>query len=302
VRGWRLEAPRGRDGSIGPGDCQEVTMAFSGKVAKPLGRRYDGARVGAPNGRGRRAMTKLRFTNITPWVVYGLLTYGALATGVAEGIPDPRDTSLLPSARLAALLDHVRAAHQDLETLEADFLQLKESSMLFEPGRARGVFSYAAPDKVRWEYTDPDPISLLIVADRMTTWYRDLSHAEQAAVGGHSQRILEYMGASASLDRLLEYFSVSLQMPESPTAPFVLRLKPRFERVAKRIRELETWIDSERYVPVRLRYVEGDGDVTEYRFSQLRINQGLPESRFVLEIPDSVDMRVVRLEPLSGNK
>jgi outer membrane lipoprotein carrier protein len=214
-----------------------------------------------------------------------------------DSLPDPRDSALAPSQRLEALLDRMRFEHERLATLEADFVQHKHSVMLLEPSRSSGVFSYAAPNKVRWEYLNPNPISLLITDDEMMIWYRDLQRAEKAGVGKQSQRILEYMGASASMDKLLRYFSVSLRMPEDASAPSVLRLSPLYERVAKRIQELETWIDSKSYLPLRLRYVEGDGDVTEYEFSNLRINEVLPEGRFVLDIPDSVQVRAVQFDP-----
>lgn len=222
--------------------------------------------------------------------LFVLLLSTAAATG-AGGMPDPRDTSLAPSQRLEALLERMRYEHERLDTLESDFVQLKESAMFLEPSESHGVFSYGAPDQIRWEYLEPNPMSLLITNDEMTIWYRDLDRAESASVGRQSQRILEYMGASASMDKLVQYFTVTLRMPDTEDDPFILRLSPRYERVAKRIQELETWIDSKLYLPLRLRYVEGDGDVTEYEFSNLRVNEGLPEDTFILEIPENVEVR-----------
>ena len=225
-----------------------------------------------------------------------LVLVAGLAPASAKELPDPLDTRLGPAARIDALLGRMRARHDTLATLEAEFVQHKESMMFLEPSVATGVFSYAAPDRVRWEYEAPDPISLLIAGDQMTTWYRDLSRAETTGVGGQSQRILEYMGASTSLDKLLEYFTVALRIPETAAEPFELRLSPRFKRVEKRIRELEISIDSELYLPLRLRFVEGDGDVTEYEFLNLRLNQEIPEDRFVLEIPEQVEVHAVALD------
>jgi outer membrane lipoprotein carrier protein len=216
--------------------------------------------------------------------------------------PDPRRSDLSPSERLEALLDLVRATHSELVTLEADFVQLKESGMLLEPSKSRGVFSYAAPDRVRWEYSTPDPISLVIAGDEMTTWYKDLERAELAEVGGHSDNILRYMGASTSIDKLLEYFTVTLSIPGVSSEPFRLLLEPRFGRVAKRVRELKVWIDGERYLPLRLRYVEGDGDVTEYHFENLRVNEDLPEDRFVLDLPQEIDRQLVQLEARAAGR
>ena len=215
-------------------------------------------------------------------------------------MPHPRQEDLAPSARVEALVDRVRAEQQAIDTLEASFVQIRESSMLVEPIESNGVFSYAAPDRVRWEYVSPDPISMLITGDEMTTWYRDIDQAERVQVGRHSQRVLKYLGAGSSMDDLLEYFSVSLTLPKDQTKPYELALAPKFEKVARRLQAMSVWIDPELFLPVRLRYVEADGDITDMRFEDLRINGELPETRFDLEIPQSVQVRRVDLDPSFG--
>ncbi len=230
--------------------------------------------------------------------VLGLTLLPALA--VSADLPDPRDRSLEPSERLAALLERCRAEQAEIQTLEARFEQRKESALLLEPSVSRGVFSYSAPDRVRWEYQAPEAISMVIAQDELTTWYRDLEKVERAQVGGRSQRVLEYLGAGSSLDDLSKYFTVSLLVPEAASAAYRLELTPRFERVAKRLRGLEIWIDPELYLPVGLRYVEADGDVTEYRFENYRVNAPLPEDRFVLELPSGIDIETVELEARSA--
>ena len=220
----------------------------------------------------------------------------------SDRLPDPRAVDLSPSQRLEELLERVRYEHTRLETLEADFVQYKESSMLVEVSESTGVFSYAAPDKVRWEYLSPNPISLLIAGDEMTTWYQDLGQAEKTKVGRHSERVMEYLGAGSSMDTLLEYFAARLAVPEDPAAPYRVELTPRFARIARRLEEMSLWIDSEHFMPVRLRYVEPDGDVTDYRFENLRINGELPDDRFLLELPSDTDVRVIDLERRTASR
>jgi outer membrane lipoprotein-sorting protein len=194
----------------------------------------------------------------------------------------------------------VRLEQAKLETLEAEFTQLKESSMLVEPAVSEGIFSYAAPDRVRWEFESPNPISLLISGEEMTTWYRDIYRAEKVHVGRHSQRILQLLGAGSSLDQLLERFTVTLKMPGEEGLPFLLELTPRYKRVAKRLEGMSLWIDPRCYLVVRLRYLEPGGDVTEYRFDNLRINGDLPKDRFLLELPVDVEVRFVELDHRAG--
>ncbi len=212
------------------------------------------------------------------------------------------DSSLSATQRLDALVETVRAVHASLETLESQFVQIKESQLLVGTSESSGFFVYRSPDQVRWDYVEPEPISLVIRDRVMTTWYRDMGQVERASVGKRSDQVLRYLGASTSLDTLLEYFSVSLHMPAAEGDPLHLELLPRFEQVAKRLASMDLWLHPEYFLPVRLRYVEGDGDLTEYRFSDLRMNQSLPEGRFELVLPDGVNVRLVELEGRSGSR
>lgn len=208
---------------------------------------------------------------------------------------DPLAPGLSGRERLERLVERVRQEQSGIETLEARFVQTQESSMLLGPEESTGTFSYAAPDRVRWEYTSPKPISVVIDGEEMTTWYHDLDRAEEIAVGRYSAQVFKYLGASGSLDKLLEYFSVTARFPGKPGEPYTLELKPRYERIAKRLESMTLWIDAERFVPVRLRYAAADGDVTEYRFEDLEINAGLPADRFELHLSEGVAVKRVDL-------
>lgn len=231
-----------------------------------------------------------------------LLAAACVQSAWGQAPPDPRDPALAPGERLGALVERMRLEQEGLETLQADFVQTRESSMLLEAAEATGTFFYAAPDRVRWEYRTPDPISMVIAEDRMTTWYRDLDRAEQVDVGRQSQKVLEYLGAGSSLGTLVEYFDVELHRPQDGAAPLELALVPRFERVARRLAGMSLWIDPEIFLPVRLRYVEADGDVTDYRFSNFRLNGEIPDERFELELPESVAVRRIDLDRRGGRR
>jgi outer membrane lipoprotein carrier protein len=209
---------------------------------------------------------------------------------------DPADPGLMPEARLAALVDRVKAEQQKVRQLEAEFVQHRESAFLMLPQDSRGVFSYVAPDRVRWEYLEPKAISLLITGEEMTTWFHDLKRVDRMKIGRYSNQVLKYLNASSSLDTLLRYFTVTLSYSPRPDEPFRLELAPRYQRVAKRLRGMTLWIDRRLFLPTRVRYVEGDGDVTEYRFEKIRVNATLPPSRFELELPADVEVRTLDLE------
>lgn len=209
--------------------------------------------------------------------------------------PDPSTPGLAGRERLEALVERVRHEQRKLRTLEASFVQRQESSMLLLPEESAGTFSYSAPDRVRWEYTSPNPISVVIDGEEMTTWYRDLDRAEKLEIGRYSAQVFKYLGASGSLEKLLDYFTVTARFPEAPDEPYSLVLDPRYERIAKRLDSMTIWIDRERFLPVRLRYAAADGDVTEYRFEDLVVNGEIPAERFDLQLTEGVRVRRVDL-------
>ncbi|HXO19791.1 MAG TPA: outer membrane lipoprotein carrier protein LolA [Thermoanaerobaculia bacterium] len=215
-------------------------------------------------------------------------------------LPDPR-TAPSPQ-RLQALIARVKLEQQHLHTLQARFVQHRESSLLVSPEESNGEFSYAAPDRVRWEYLKPNPISVVIDHGEMITWYRDLGRAERVKIGRYSNQIFKYLGASGSMQTLLDYFNVALHVPDDRAEPYRLDLVPRYSRIAKHLKSMNLWIDPLRYFPTRLRYVEGDGDVTEYEFKDVKVNPPIPGDRFVLKLPDGVETRVIDLDPKTRSK
>jgi outer membrane lipoprotein-sorting protein len=209
--------------------------------------------------------------------------------------PDPDDPSLTGAARVEALLERVKHEQQQVKSLEAGFVQRRESSMLLEPDVSSGTFSYRAPSSVRWEYSAPKAISVVIDGEEMTTWYHDLDRAERLKVGRYSDQVLKYLGASGSFDALMEYFQVTVRFPQDPDQPYEVELSPRYERVAKRMAGMTVWVDRHRYLPIGLRYETADGDVTEYQFEDLKVNDGVPSDRFHIDLPPGVEVREVSL-------
>ena len=109
---------------------------------------------------------------------------------------DPMAPGLSGAERLQALLERVKLQQKNAKTIEARFVQHRESSMLLAPEESTGTFSYAAPDRVRWEYQAPTPITVVIRGTEMTTWYRDLKRAEILKIGRYSNQIFKFLGAS----------------------------------------------------------------------------------------------------------
>ena len=214
----------------------------------------------------------------------------------AKTRPDPDAPGLALPERSAALLDRIRLEQRELESLEADFVQRRESEFLAEPEESRGRFAYSAPDHVRWDYLSPKPVALVLDEKEMLTWYQDLGRAERVKVGRVSSQVFRYLNASGSLESLMKYFEVTISFPQAATDPYKLELLPRYARIKKRLAGMTIWIDRKLFLPARVRYVESNGDTTEYRLENLKRNGVIPAERFVLDLPPGIEVKTLDLD------
>ncbi len=227
--------------------------------------------------------------------VLALVLLAAAASAETPGeAPDPDAAGLTASRRRAALVARSAWEHARLQTLEAAFVQLKESPMLLAPERSEGSFCYRAPDAMRWDYVPaegvdpgdaPPPVTVIVRDRQMVTWYRDQGRAERTDLGRRADRMLKLLGPGSSLADLERTFTLAIELPAAGGEPYRVRLEPRSTRVARRLSSIDMELDRELFLPVFLRLTGAGGDVTELRFDRLRINGGLPADRFEAPLP-----------------
>ncbi len=196
---------------------------------------------------------------------------------------------------LDAVVQRVQAQQKTTNTLEADFRQEKTLALLSKPEASTGHFTFEKPNSVLWSYDAPKRVQMLIANGMMTTYYPDLRKAEQIEVKKYQDRIFKYMGTSAALDDLSSFFDFTFSN-KSGQPSFVLDLTPKSKSIAKRVQHIKIWIDKQSYLTTRFEYTEGDGDITKYEFTNIKVNQAVAQSRFVLKLPTSVKVEQMKIQ------
>lgn len=196
---------------------------------------------------------------------------------------------------LEAVLRKVQEKQRSTNTLQATFRQEKELALLAKPEISTGTFVYSRPNNVLWSYDAPKRVQMVIANGVLTTWYPELNKAERIDVRRFEDRIFRYMGATGAIDELARYFDFTFVDRPSESA-WRLDLTPKTGAMAKRVRSIRIWIDKKTYLTSRIEYVEGDGDVTRYAFTNIRINQPVEQSRFVLNLPPTVKVEQMQLQ------
>ena len=219
---------------------------------------------------------------------FAAICVGTLSfTAFAAGTVDPNS--------LDEVIRRVQEQQKTTSTLEADFRQEKILALLAKPEVSTGHFTFSKPNNVLWRYDAPKRVEMLIANGMLTTYYPDLNKAEQIEVKRYQDRIFKYMGATGAIDELGTYFDFTFRnVSDAPS--FELDLKPKTKGIAKRVRHIKIWIDKKSYLTTKFEYTEGDGDITRYEFTNVRVNEPIEQRRFTLNLPANVRVETMKLQ------
>jgi outer membrane lipoprotein carrier protein len=225
--------------------------------------------------------------SLTRWISIALCAATVAVPAFAARAVDPNS--------LDEVIRKVQEQQKNTSSLEADFRQEKVLALLAKPEVSTGHFTFSKPNSVLWRYDAPKRVEMLIANGVLTTYYPDLNKAEQIEVKRYQDRIFKYMGASGAIDELGAYFDFTF-VNKSDEPYFELDLKPKTKGIARRVRHIRIWIDRKNYLTTKFEYTEGDGDITRYEFTNLRINQPIEQSRFTLSLPKTVRVEQMKLQ------
>ncbi len=196
---------------------------------------------------------------------------------------------------LDAVIRKVQEVQKATKTLQAEFRQEKELALLSKPEVSTGTFTFSRPSNVLWQYEAPKRVRMLIANGMLTTYYPDLNKAEQVDVKRYQDRIFKYMGATGAIDELSQYFDFTfIDNAASPT--WTLDLNPKSRVVAKRVKHIRLAIDKKTYLTTKVEYTEGDGDITRYEFTNIKVNQPVEQGRFSLNLPPTVRVEQMKIQ------
>ncbi len=196
---------------------------------------------------------------------------------------------------LETVIKKIQEQQKTTSTLQADFKQEKELALLAQPEVSTGTFIFSRPNHVLWTYDAPKRVQMVIAEGFLTTYYPDLRKAEKVDVRRFEDRIFKYMGATGAIDELARYFDFTFSDAKSKPV-YVLDLTPKNRAVAKRVQRIKLWIDKTTFLTSKIEYVEGDGDITRYEFTNVRINEPVPSSRFALTLPSNVKVEQMKIQ------
>lgn len=171
------------------------------------------------------------------------------------------------------------------ETLQADFSQTVESATLAGTLESKGTVAFEKPNRMRWDYTSPEP--QLIVGDGETLWiYQpDLKQVIKAPLKDAftSTTPVTFLAGLGQVER---DFDVSLE--EDTPEQWVLRLVPK--KKDQGLGDMVLGVRKSDASVAEARIKDPAGTTTRIRFSNEKLNATVDADRFKFTPPDGVDV------------
>ncbi len=217
----------------------------------------------------------------------------ASAPGLAAAhLPDPERDAM-------RLLEETRSKIKMVRSVKAEFVQEKVLSMLTEPVVSKGTFLYKGGRKFSWHYLPPDESFTISDGKRIWIYFPALKQVEVYDLEKFKTRSRLFeklcLGFERPLCDLADAFSIRL-IAETE-GDFEVLLRPKEDAVARAIEEIRVVLSKQTGLPTQIRTLEKNGDTTTIRFTEVAINQRLPDTVFDFQPPAGVE--VIKQRPLS---
>jgi outer membrane lipoprotein carrier protein len=211
-----------------------------------------------------------------------LLLAITLPAGAATGVANEDVHSI------AAAVD---AHYNQLRTLQAEFTEVYRGSGMerTESGTvwlAKGGLK--KPGKMRWEYRSPR--EKLFVSDGRDAWFYVPGDRQARKTDARKlddiRSPLAFLLGKSRLEKELRGLSLAPDVTPLTAGNVVLRGVP--QALADQVSEILLEVTPERHI-MRIVINEADGSATEYRFSDQKENEAIPDGRFHFDPPPGTE-------------
>lgn len=170
-------------------------------------------------------------------------------------------------------------AAASMQSMQCRFVQEKTSSMLAEPSVAEGTMHYAAPDRMRWEYTTPYAFALVVNGERLVKVTDGKAEVLEGNAGRMYQGMVNLIMGSASGKKLFDttVFDIVLY---NDNGFWRADMTPKRRDMKRMFSQLVFRFDKKTNGISRVEFVEAGGGITSIRFEEIKVNEAISDKVF----------------------
>ena len=166
-----------------------------------------------------------------------------------------------------------------MQSMQCRFVQEKTSSMLAEPSVAEGTMHYAAPDRMRWEYTAPYAFALVVNGERLVKVTDGKAEVLEGNAGRMYQGMVNLIIGSASGKKLFDTTVFDIVFYDD-NGFWRADMTPKRRDMKRMFSQLVFRFDKKTNGISRVEFVSANGDVTSIRFEEIKVNEAIGEEVF----------------------
>lgn len=189
--------------------------------------------------------------------------------------------NFVPAKDAAALQQKMTEATKKITTIQCDFTQEKNMSMLADKATARGKFYFKRDDKVRLEYQQPAKNLIVMSAGKMLM--KDDKKTQQMDM--HRSKAFQQLNniivgsingsLFTSKDFKVSFFESATQVK--------VQLQPVSKMMRNFISNIVLVLDKKDFTAIRIEMNEASGDNTILTFANKNLNGPLDETLFLIK-------------------
>ena len=169
------------------------------------------------------------------------------------------------------VINQLTQAAASMQSMQCRFVQEKTSTMLAEPSVAQGTMHYAAPDRMRWEYTAPYAFALVVNGERIVKVTDGKTEVLEGNAGRMYQGMVSLIMGSASGKKLFDTTVFDIVLYDD-NGFWRANMTPKRRDMKRMFSQLVFRFDKKTNGISRVEFVGSAGDVTSIRFEEIKLN------------------------------
>src|SRR5271165_2674489 len=199
-------------------------------------------------------------------------------------------TLAAPAQDLDAVLTSMDRAAADFHTVQTDFTADMYQKVVDEHDFQKGMMYFRKQgdrNEMAAQITEPDKKYVLFSNGVVSYYQPKIDQVTQYNAGKNKAEVESYLvlgfgGGGHALTNSYDIQYAGTEQVQGVTAA-KLALTPKSQRVHNMFQTITLWIDPARGVPVQQRFDEPSGDYRITKYSNVRINQKMPNDAFKLK-------------------
>lgn len=208
-----------------------------------------------------------------------------LITIVAFAVPvfaqtvaaDAQADKILTEEEYKSVADKVVLAHSNLLCLQADFVQERTSAVFAEPVVQKGKMYFKSPDKLRWEYTEPQPI--IIIFNQGKSLLKTATGQVDAP-----NKMIDELGkmiiSTVNGDNFIDNKNFTLEYIKNENGGIDAVLTPKSRKIKALYGKIVVRLDAESFLADEVVMEEANGDSTKIMFTNEKVNTEILDDVF----------------------